>query len=230
MTTLRSLLLLAVGLAFLVAGWFLVAPHFFTTDWLISARSPWVIGDSSDPFAYSGGKAIRPVTGSATLHIASSGRGTIRLTVESPEPASPLALRGGAIVSRSWDLISPVDGSTELWIATPFHGDSGAGDGRLPGTVARIAGRSSFDLTVDGNRRLTQLPGVWSIAHALRRGDGSIGQQGLVFSPLLRDKTGFSDPDRLELTLLVYENGPGSDLLIHVVFSDVLIEQSPEVH
>jgi hypothetical protein len=47
MTTLRSLLLLAVGLAFLVAGWFLVAPHFFTTDWLISARSPWVIGDSS---------------------------------------------------------------------------------------------------------------------------------------------------------------------------------------
>jgi hypothetical protein len=227
MTNLRSLLWLAVGAAVIVVGWLLM-PHVLPAEWQIRAESPRVVGDSIDPFVYAGGNLVRPVAGSAAVRLAGTDTdGTVRLSIESPEPAPPLSLRSGSIVGRSWDLVSSVDGSAEVWTETPFHGNSGIGDARLPETTALIAGRSGFDLVVDGNRHWSNRTGIWSIAHAVRRDDGSIRQQGLVFSPLLRDKTGFSDPERLELTLLLYEDGPGSNVLMHLVFSDVVIERSP---
>ena len=226
MTDLRSMLWLAIGAAVIVAGWLLLAPHVLPVEWQIGAESPRIVGDSIDPFVYAGGNLIRAVAGSATVRLAGTEpNGTVRLSIESPEPALPLSLRDGSIVGRSLDLVSSVDASAEVWTETPFHGDSGIGDARLPETTALIAARSGFDLIADGNRRLSDLTGVWSIAHALRQDDGSIRQQGLVFSPLLRDKTGFSDPERLEMTLLLYEDGPGSNVLLHLVFSNVVIER-----
>jgi len=228
MTNLRSLLWLAVGAAAIVAGWLLIAPHVVPVEWWIRAESPRVVGDSIDPFVYAGGESVRPVAGSASLRIAASSRGTIRISIEPLESDPPLSLRNASIAGRSWDLVSAVADSDEVWTGTPFHGDSGVGDARLPETTVLIAGRSGFDLTVDGNRRWSNLKGIWSIGHALRQDDGSIRQQGLVFSPLLRDKIGFSDAERLELTLLVYEAGAGSDVLVQLVFRDVIIERSPE--
>ena len=54
----------------------------------------------------------------------------------------------------------------------------------------------------------------------------SIRDQGLVFSPLLRDQSVFSDPDRTEITLLIYA-APESDVVIlHLVFPDVRVSES----
>ena len=91
-----------------------------------------------------------------------------------------------------------------------------------------LAGRSAFDVTVDDASTTTSVPGFWAVADALRREDGSVGQQGLIFSPLLREKTGFSDPSRTELTLLLYD-GAGDEppsLLLHVVFSEIQVEST----
>jgi len=227
MTNLRSLVWLAVGVAVITAGWLLIAPRALPAGWQIAVGSPRLIGNSRDPFAYAGGDSVLTVAGSGSLRIAIGGRQTLWLSIESPEPHAPLSLRDGGIVGRSWDLASGGDGPGEVWSEAPFHGDSGIGDARLPETAALIAGQGRFDVTVDGNRRLTDLTGIWSIAHALRQDDGSIRQQGLVFSPLLRDKNGFSDPDRLEMTLLLYEDGPESNVLLHLVFSEVVVERSP---
>jgi len=229
MSSLRLLLWLAVGVAVVAAGWLLIAPRgVLPAAWQIAAGLPLVIGDSSDPFAYAGGDTVRPVSGSATVRLVGTGTGgTIRLSIGSPEPAPPLSLLDGSAVGRSWDLVSIVDGSAEVWIDTAIDGDTGLGERRLPETTARIAGWSRFDLTADGNRQTNGLSGLWSIADALRQDDGSIRQEGLVFSPLLRDKTGFSDPGRLELTLLLYGDGPGSNVLAQLVFTDVVVERSP---
>jgi hypothetical protein len=229
MSDLRTLFWLAVGAAVVVVGWLLVAPLVLPSGWQVTGESPKVIGDSNDPFVYAGGDLVRPVKGTAVVRLTGTGTGgTVRLSIESPEPAAPLSLLDGSVVGRSWELSSNVDRSTDVWFDTRINGDTGVGERRLPETAARLAGESRFDLTVDMNRRLTGLSGFWSVADALRQDDGSIRQQGLVFSPLLRDKTGFSDPDRLELTLLLYEDGPGSNVLIDLVFSDVVIEQAPQ--
>jgi hypothetical protein len=224
----KPLLWLAVALAALAAGWLLLAPAPQSDGWRISAESAYVVGDSLDPFVYAGGDAIRRVSGSATIRLAEvGGDGTVRLSIEAPEGAAPLTLRDGSVVGRSWDLVSSVDASTELWVETSIHGNTEIGEQRLPETIARLAGAGSFELTVDRARRLAGLSGFWSIADAVRREDGSIRQQGLVFSPLLRDKTGFSDPERVELTLLLYEEGPGSNVLVHLLFTNVVVGQPP---
>ena len=226
MSDLRAPFWLVVGAA-VVVGWLLVAPLVLPSGWQIASESPKVIGDSIDPFVYAGGELVRPVVGTAVVRLTGTGaRGTVRLSIESPEPSPPLSMRDGSVVGRSWELSSRVDRSAHVWSETRINGDTGLGERRLPDTAALVAGESRFDLTVDRNRRLTGLSGFWSVADALRQDDGSIRQQGLVFSPLLRDKTGFSDPDRLELTLLLYEDGPGSNVLIQLVFSDVVVERS----
>lgn len=227
MSDLRALFWLAVGAAVVIVGWLVVAPLVFPSGWQIAGDSPRVVGDSVDPFVYAGGELVRPVVGAAVVRLAATGTGgMVRLSIESPEPSPPLSMRDGSVVGRSWELSSRVDRSAHVWSETRINGDTGLGERRLPDTAALVAGESRFDLTVDRNRRLTGLSGFWSVADALRQDDGSIRQQGLVFSPLLRDKTGFSDPDRLELTLLLYEDGPGSNVLIQLVFTDVVVERS----
>jgi len=224
----KPLLWLAVGLTLIAAGWLWVAPRVFRAEWQILAGEPRVIGDSLDPFVYAGGEAVRPVVGSATVRLSADGSaGTVRLSIESAEPAPPLTLRDGSVVGRSWGLVSSVDESAEVWLDALVHGSTGLGERRLPETMAQVAGRSRFDLTVDRDRRLAGLSGFWAVADAVRQDDGSIRQQGLVFSPLLREKTGFSDPDRLELTLLLYEDGPGGNVLVHLMFSNVTVERAP---
>lgn len=216
--------------ATIVAAWLWLAPEEDVPDWRIQAESPRIVGDSIDPFVYAGGELVRSIDGSAELRWAeASAHGMVRTSIASPQGEAVLSLRDGSAVGRRWELVSVLDASAEVWFDAAIHGRTGLGERRLPETTARIAGQSRFDLTVDGDRQLTGISGLWSVAEALRQADGSIRQQGLVFSPLLRDKTGFADPDRLELTLLLYEGEPGSNVLFHVVFSDVTIEQSPSV-
>jgi len=224
----KPLLWLAVGLAAIVAGWLLIAPDPADDAWRIDATAPRIVGDATDPFAYAGGDALRTVSGSATIRLAEGGgEGTVRLSIEADETDPPLSLRDGAIVGRSWTLVLPIDEAATVWIDTSIHGDTGIGDRRLPETTARLAGAGRFELTIDQDRRVTGQRGFWSVADAVRQEDGSIRQQGLLFSPLLRDKARFSDPSRLELTVLLYEDGSDSDVLVHLVFANPAVERAP---
>ena len=119
-----------------------------------------------------------------------------------------------------------LDRANAVWTDRAIHGDTGLGDSRLPVTRAHFAGSGVFELLVDGNKQSTEWVGFWLIGDALRQPDGSIRNQGLVFSPLLRDQSVFSDPSRTEITLLIYE-GPESDtVILHLVFPDVRVSGS----
>ena len=54
-----------------------------------------------------------------------------------------------------------------------------------------------------------------------------------MYSPLLRNKTGFSDPEKIEFTLILHsevpdpENDPPYALALHLVFTQVTIENEP---
>jgi hypothetical protein len=224
MTNPAPLLLLLLGAAIL--GWLWTAQQADDSpDWQIRAESPQLIGEATDPFSYAGGEGVRPVIGTVFLRLDGSD-GEIQATIESSEPNRPLRLPDSTVDALRWEITSTIDGPAEIWTETAVHGDTGLGDPRLPETTARLAGWSRFDIVIDGNQRRSGLIGFWSVADALRQEDGAIRQRGLVFSPLLREKSGFSDPSRLECTLLLYEAERGSDPLVHLVFSDVTIERT----
>jgi len=199
-------------------------------QWRIDAGTPLLVGDLKDPFAYAGGDATRLLEGSARLgfdpEVASGNLrasialdGSVAVLADSIDPSSMLEL-DGELTARN---IAAID--------QMIHGETGLGDPNLPEARAILAGTADLAISIDGTPRGVTYRGAWSVAEALRRGDGAIRNQGLIYSPLLRDNTVFADASRLELTLLVYRSGPAAQsdsVILHVVYGDVQVLAAPE--
>jgi len=213
-----------LGLALLgVAGGMLydaaVDDDAVTSGWSVVGDAAVWIGRSEDSFVYAGGDGVRAVDGGARVQwSAAGGAGSVRATVQGP--AARGLLLGEREAVGELVLVSVLGPETDVRTGALVHGGTGFGEPRLPETDAVLAGRSRFDVLLNNEVLYRDLPGFWSVAQALRKDDGSIRNQGLVFNPLLRDRTIFADPDRLELTVLVYT---GEDLAVlgHAVFRDV---------
>ena len=181
------------------------------------AHDPWIIGNSDDAFSYAG-DVVRTVQGTAMLRIDSATAAGVMEFSLLPDASLTPFLEG---LSSESSITLRVGLTNAVWTDLAIYGDTGIGDSRLPMTYAHFAGSGSFELLVDGNKQPAEWHGFWSIGDALRQPDGSIRNQGLLFSPLLRDQSVFSDPTRTEITLLVY-NAPESDIVIlHLVFPDI---------
>jgi len=188
---------------------------------LVSARSPLWIGTVVAPYSYDG-HAVQTASGVAQLRMDRAGAlMNLSASLDLPQP-----LLEGSLVS-TLDAATRIELQStgilrETWNAVDIHGDTGRGDADLPLTFARWAGIAEIGLSADGHETASIGHVLWSVADGLRREDGSIGQLGLVFSPLLRDKTGFANPERVELTLLIVDDK--DEPLFHIVFRDVTIE------
>lgn len=212
----RTLFWIGLAVAAIAAAWLVVAPVLIVPNDLFDAATPLAIGGSEDAFDYAG-EAIRTLEGSARLIVdPKTANGSLKITLMPNEALDTILSSKSA--GRGITLRLDLRHAIALWTDRQVHGDSGIGDNRLPETYALYAGSGDFDLLIDGARQPTPRRGIWSIAQALRQSDGSIRDQGLVFSPLLRDRSGFSDPERLELTLLIYSTPDSDDVVLHLVF------------
>lgn len=212
----RTLFWIALAVAAVAAAWLVLGPILAVQLEQFDAASPWVIVDSEDAFDYAG-ETVRILEGSARLLVdPKTANGTLMITLMPDEALG--AILSGESPDRGIILRLDLRHAITLWTDRQVHGDSGIGDNRLPETFALYAGSGDFELLIDGARQPSLWRGIWSIAQALRQPDGSIRDQGLVFSPLLRDRSGFSDPERLELTLLIYGARGLDDVVLHLVF------------
>jgi hypothetical protein len=218
----KTLFWIGIIVAAGVAVWSLLpdGQHQATSAQIVfTAETPWVIGNSADEFAYAG-EGVHTIDGSVRLSIDPSTEDGL-LQFDLPANA---ALADLVTDVQSQSLVSlrmTLENADKRWADQTIFGDSGVGDARLPSTFAQYAGAGSFELLIDGVSSDQSWYGFWSIADALRQSDGAIRDQGLVYSPLLRDKSHFSDPKRRELTLLVYAAAGSDVVVLDLVFSDV---------
>ncbi len=225
------IVLLVIGVAAAVIGLFLFLWE-GGVAWLIHAQAPSAIGGYGDNMCYDGHN-VRPINGTLMLRIASDGTGTLDLSVTTTDKSGPLRISASDEISGTITISAHLDNTSHINQAVKIHGDTKNGGPSLPQTFALITGEGAFDLYVNGALHYRGLRGEWSVADAVRKNDGSIRQSGLVYSPLLRDKTGFSDPTHQEFTLLIHSetadagNKPAYDLVLQLVFSDVTIEKQP---
>jgi hypothetical protein len=181
------------------------------------AKNPWLIGTSGDAYDYAGEAAHILDHGTVTLQIDPS---TAQRSLDISLPAEDGLVHwfdgvqsGSSIVLRQ--TLGPSDPG---WNDLRIHGATGIGDPQLPETHATVAGSGILLVYVDGTEQPTQWRAFWSVADALRQSDGAIRNQGLVFSPLLRDRSGFSDPTRLELSVLLYPAATPGSLAFQLIF------------
>jgi len=224
-----------LGLAILiVAGWLayqvIDAARGLGTEWEILLGDPILIGDLEDPFAYAGGESVRQLSGEGHIRLASDDvRGSARLTVVLD--GAVVVLADGQALNGVLSLQSDIGKGGIVQREIFVHGETGSGESGLPEAFAQFLGMSSFDLRLDGQALQDGVRGTWTIAQALRKDDGAIRNQGLIFSPLLRDNTVFADPNQLEFTLLLYDpaESDGGNVTLHLVFKHVEIVRSPAV-
>ena len=210
--------LVAVGLA---AAWIFLVVVPFSNDLRFEADTPWLIGNSEDAFDYAGVEA-RVIQGTAILQIDPHTRsGMIEFDLLPDEALA--AFLGALLPKNSVVLRMQLDHADAIWTDQIIHGDSEIGDSRLPETLALHAGVGPFELLIDGTKQIIEWTGFWSIGDALRQSDGAIRNQGLVFTPLLRDQSVFSDPTRMEFTLLLYAETDAENIILHLVFPNIRI-------
>jgi len=195
----------------------------------IFAEAPWLVGSMESPFAYGGSPATLRIEGSALLRW---DLAELSLEIQVALPVVPELLQASSGETEVADdgprtltieLFEPMDS----WSNQAILGDTGRGDTRLPETLCAIAGAGSFRVQLEDARRESVWFGLWALADALRKDDGAIRKQGLVFSPMLRDRAGFSDPDRQELTLLLYtEETFDADVVLQLVFPEIEVRFS----
>lgn len=227
------LLLVLVGLAALLGWLWLNTGNESKPTWIIRADTPTVIGGYGDNFAYSG-ENVRPMDGTLELRLNTVRRtGRITVSLQTTAESGPLRVSAEQSLDGEITLISQIDTTATTTEEAFVHGDTGIGGPELPRTYATVVGWSRFDVFVDGVRMYEDLSGEWALIQALRKNDGAIRQSGLVYSPLLRDKRGFADPEASEFLLLLHsdaedsENLPPYEAALHVVFTDVTIEIGP---
>jgi len=211
------------AVAVLAAAWLLITPRFVsdgdTPIIQINATNPWLIGDKDDAFSYAGKSAVI-IQGEAAVRIdPTADTGTVEFILQ---PGANLDSRlDGEIAETSVALRLQLQNADSFWTDLAINKGSNVGDARLPMTHALYASSGRVELVIDGHDRPTTWTGFWFIGDALRQIDGSVRNQGLVFSPLLRDPSIFSDPSRRELTLLVYESSDSNIVVLHLVFPNV---------
>lgn len=226
-------ILLAIGVIALV-GWFLLGTgEDESPTWAVHADQPLIIGGYGDNYAYTG-DGVRHLKGSLDLHLKlPHGGGRLVVSLETTGESGPLRVSVSEELSGDIRLVSRIDRSDRVEELISIYGDTETGGAELPRTLAILAGWSRFDLYVNDSIRYSNLSGEWAVAQALRRDDGAIRQSGLVYSPLLRNKTGFSDPEKIEFTMVLHsgvpdpENDPPYALALHLVFTQVTIEKGP---
>jgi len=226
-------ILLVIGVIALV-GWFLLGTgEDEGPTWVVHADQSLIIGGYGDNYTYTG-DGVRPLKGSLDLLFnLPQGEGRLIVSLETTEESGSLQISSSEELSGAFRLVSRIDRSNRVEEGIPIYGDTGNGGPELPRTLAILAGWSRFDLYVNDKIRYSNLSGEWAAAWALRRDDGAIRQSGLVYSPLLRNKTGFSDPENIEFTLILHsdvpdpENDPPYALALHLVFTQVTIEKGP---
>ncbi len=229
----RILLIFFAGLAALVAVLWLNTGSEGEPSWFIDATSPKVIGGYGDNLAYTG-QNVRPVEGALELRLnATRQMGKITVSLQTSEESGPLHVSAEESFDGEITLVSQIDSSSTVNEEVFIHGDTGLGGPELPRTYATVAGRSRFDVFVDGALVHEDLFGEWALIQALRKSDGAIRKSGLIYSPLLRDKRGFADVEQNEFLVFLHsgvedsENLPPYEVALHVVFTDVTIEIGP---
>ncbi len=189
------------------------------------ADDPWILGASGDPYDYAGEAARRLEGAWAMLRIESATDDGL-LDVVLPPDAPVALLLGNVQTASEVRLRQTLESAVGPWSDVSIHGDTGLGDEGLPATIAQLAGEGPVTVSIDGTTVPAAWTAFWSIGDALRRDDGAIRNQGLVFSPLLRDRTGFSDPDRTELTILLYATADPGALVLELVFPEPALSET----
>ena len=210
-------------------------PALAGVDWQLTADDALIIGGYGNNFAYDGTN-VRPVSGSAEVQLdIDAPKGMIEATVRTDGTSGPIVMSNGKPLSGTIKLVMKVgQKGTRFQEFKDLHGDSGNEAPVMPLIFNDLAGWGPTDVYVNDKLVYENLGGHIMFTEKARRADGTIRRDdGTIYSPMLEDKTGFTDPNATEFHFVAHNTEPDPDNFpphstwIHLVFQHVDVQKMP---
>lgn len=238
----RTIIIIAVAAALAVGAFFLLMPKggggsdVAGADWAFTADEALVIGGYGDNFAYDGTN-VRGIPGSARVVLdTDADEGTITATLRTNSDSGPVVMADGTPLTGRIELVMKVgQQGTRFQEFVDLHGDTGNEAPVMPKIFNYLAGWGPTDVYVNGELQYEDLVGHIMFSERSRRSDGSIRRGDEVYSPMLEDKTGFTDAGDTEFHFVAHTTEPDPDnfpphtIWLHLNFQDVEVQQAPRM-
>jgi hypothetical protein len=206
--------------------------------WRIEAGNARIIGGYGDNFAYDGTN-VRPIQGTATVTLDTrAGTGQVEINVRTTSESGPIRFSE----DQSWEgeirIVQRLDTSQmdmariqeEVWL----HGDTGNEAPVMPKLFNYFATWGPSTIWVNGERVVPMIGSHTMLSEQARDEEGRIvNGRGQVYSPMARDKTGFTDPSETEFHFVAHTSEPDADNFpphsawLHLHFADVDVQEKP---
>lgn len=207
-------------------------------QWRIQASQARVVGGYGDNFAYDG-STVRPIDGRAAMSLnTETGVGELEITLRTTPASGPIHYSE----DESWEgeirIVQRLNTSRmdrarvqeEAWL----HGDTGNEAPVMPRLFNYFATWGPSTIYVNGEEVVPMVGSHTMFSEQARGPDGKIKNgHGDVYSPMVQDKTGFTDSDETEFHYVAHTTEPDPDNFpphtawIHLHFSNVDIQEKP---
>jgi len=207
-------------------------------DWKIEATGARIIGGYGDNFAYSGDN-VRPLDGSATMTVdPEAGTANLEIRIRTTEASGPIRFSADRSFEGDIRIVQKLDTSEmgKARIATDvfLHGDTGNEAPVMPKLYNYFATWGPGKIWVDGEEVVSMIGSHTMFSEQARGPNGKIvNASGQTYSPMVEDKTGFTNPEETEFHFVAHTTEPDQDNFpphtawIHLHFSDVEVVQKP---
>jgi len=208
-----------------------------TGQWHLRATDAKVVGGYGDNFAYDGSN-VRPLDGHAEVRLNTATRqGEIVIELETTRQSGPIEWGKNQkwegqirIVQRlNTEQMDQARVMEEVWL----HGDTGNEAPVMPKLWNYFATWGPSTIEVNGEEVVPMIGSHTMFSEVARGPNDRIAKGGQVYSPMVKDKTGFTNPRETEFHYVAHtteqdpDNFPPHTAWIHLHFSDVEVMQKP---
>lgn len=206
-------------------------------SWHIRADGARIIGGYGNNFAYDGSN-VRHLRGQAEMTLdAEAGTGRLEITLHTTPESGPIRFS----TDQSWEgeiRIVQMLNTSEMDMARIaekawLHGDTGNEAPVMPKVYNYFATWGPSKIFVNGEEAVPMIGSHTMFSEQARGADGRIAKNGQVYSPMVQDKTGFTNPSETEFHYVAHTtepdqgNFPPHTAWIHLHFSDVEVIEKP---
>lgn len=209
----------------------------FEGQWEIRATGARIIGGYGQNFAYDGAN-VRDLAGFAEASVnTETGMGEVTIEVRTTPESGPIRFSNGQSFEGTIRIVQRLNTQQmeqarvveEAWL----HGDTGNEAPVMPNIFNYFATWGPASITVDGEEVVPMIGSHTMFSEQARGPDGQIAKGGQVYSPMVTDKTGFTNPRETEFHFVAHTTEPDENNFpphtgwIHLHFSDVQVLEKP---
>lgn len=214
--------------------------------WILKSQRPVIVGGYGDNFSYDGSN-VRPLNGTAVLNIdASAKSGSVIAYIQTTPESGPLFVGQTVTVENGIKKVTHeyLEGNIRIEMSIGdtarlqefewLHGNTGNEAPVMPDLFNFLAGWAPLNVYVDDQLAYEGLAGHFMFSEQARQEDYTIRHEdGTIYSPMLENKSRFTNPDGREFHLVAHttipdeNNFPPHTLWIHLVFFDVFAQKVP---